>query len=185
MWFESNQEYLLSRPIWKYLVVFAKGSITIITAHDFEGSGLQPVTLRTKLSLVSGHEMIIDIFFFKCKKYSTFGNWFCAVSGTEIPHCSFQHNLFLQLFLFPFLLSDCLIWPEKDTREWQVKKLLVCDDYNICDSWWQYLANTETKTVIQSSISCTRNILFRVTKIMFDINRIQSNFGGPTRRQIL
>lgn len=50
------------------------------------------------------------------KKYSTFGKWFCAVSGTEIPHCSFQHNLFLQLFLFfPFLLSDCLIWPEKDT----------------------------------------------------------------------
>ncbi len=39
---------------------------------------------------------------------------FGAVSGTDVTRCSFRHHLNQNSFFrFPFLLSDCLIWPEK------------------------------------------------------------------------
>lgn len=132
--------------------------------------------------------MIIDFFsFFLMQKYSTFGNSGLALLVAQKFHiAAFSINSFFNFFFFSlFALWLLNLTRKRYNREWPVKKLLVWDDYNICESWWQYLANTETKTVIQSSISCTRNILFRVTKIMFDINRIQSNFGGQTQRQIL
>lgn len=92
-------------------------------------------------------------------------------------------NIFFFFSLFALWLLN--LARKRHNREWQVKKVMVWNDRHVCDGGRQYLANTETKTVIQSSVSCTRNILLRVTKIMFDNTRIQSIFGGQAQRRIL
>jgi len=109
------------------------------------------------------------------QKYSTFGNSGSVVLVAQKSHCSFQHKLFLFFPLFALWLLNSA--RKRYNREWQVKKLLVWDDYNI---WWQYLANRETK----KSPFHARKTYCSVNKNNVDINRIQSNFGGQTQRQI-
>lgn len=120
---------------------------------------------------------------------------FGAVSGTEVTRCSFRHHLCQNcFFLFPFLLSDCLIWPEKKyNREWQVKKGMIWKH-----RWWlmaesvQYRNKNshskfnfmQKKHTAQSNRNNVRHywntVYFWGTNT--DINFVSSNKIGPIRK---